>query len=616
MSGETAGTARVARVEFRVLGDVEVHAAGQRVGAGHARQRSVLAVLLLDLGRVVSAEQLIDRVWGENPPGSVRNVLYGYVAKLKAAIAQAGDPEVVLARRPGGYLLDADPERVDLYRFRRLAAEAAAAGDDRQAAALLRDALGLWHGPALAGLDSPWLNGMRETLDRQRIAAVLDVSDIALRQGQHAALISELAGEAVAYPADERLIGQLMVALYQSGRQAEALQLFEQTRRRLAGELGADPGPELRALHQRMLRGDPSLAAPGPAGHGAAPPGRTGEPSGRAGEAPRELPADTTTFTGRATELIELDQLLPDPGAGAGDPAQADAGGTAVISAVSGTAGVGKTALAVHWAHRVAEYFPDGQLYVNLRGYDPDRPVPAADALAGFLRTLGVAGQDIPPEQDERAARYRSLLAGRRVLVLADNAAEVAQVRPLLPGSPGCVMVVTSRDSLAGLVARDGARRLDLDLLPHEDAAGLLRALIGVRAEAEPGAVAALAGLCARLPLALRVAAELAVARPDAGARGPGRRAGRPAVAAGPAGRRRGSAHRGTGGVLLVLPAPGPYRRPRVPAAWPAPRPRLRTVRRRRRAHRPHPRPGKPAARPAGPGAPDPAHRPGPVPHA
>ncbi len=186
-----------------------------------------------------------------------------------------------------------------------------------------------------------------------------------------------------------------------------------------------------------------------------------------------------------------------------------------MISAVSGTAGVGKTALAVHWAHRVAAHFPDGQLYVNLRGYGPEQPVTAADALAGFLRALGVAGQDIPGGQDERAARYRSLLAGRRVLVLADNAAEVAQVRPLEPASRGCVMVVTSRDSMAGLVARDGARRLDLDLLPHEDAISLLQALIGPRADADPGAVAALAGLCARLPLALRVAAELGIARPD-----------------------------------------------------------------------------------------------------
>ena len=227
---------------------------------------------------------------------------------------------------------------------------------------------------------------------------------------------------------------------------------------------------------------------------------------------PRELPADVGGFAGRAVELAELDLLLP-------DAIQDKSGGSAVpvvISAVSGTAGVGKTALAVRWAHRVAAAFPDGQLYVNLRGYDPDRPVSAAEALAGFLRALGVAGQDVPLEEAERAARYRSLVAGRRLLVVLDNAASVEQVRPLLPGTGSVMVVVTSRDSLAGLVARDGARRLDLDLLPAADAVVLLRALIGGRAEADSAAAEALAGLCARLPLALRVAAELAASRPDA----------------------------------------------------------------------------------------------------
>ena len=224
---------------------------------------------------------------------------------------------------------------------------------------------------------------------------------------------------------------------------------------------------------------------------------------------PRELPADVGGFAGRAVELAELDLLLPDAIQGGGLP------GPVVISAVSGTAGVGKTALAVRWAHRVAAAFPDGQLYVNLRGYDLDRPVSAAEALAGFLRALGVAGQDIPLEEAERAARYRSLVAGRRLLVLLDNAASVEQVRPLLPGTESVMVVVTSRDSLAGLVARDGAHRLDLDLLPAADAAALLRALIGGRVEIDPAAAEALAELCARLPLALRVAAELAASRPD-----------------------------------------------------------------------------------------------------
>jgi DNA-binding SARP family transcriptional activator len=254
-------------MEFRILGPVEVRAADQRIDIGHARQRSVLAVLLLDLGQVVPTERLIDRVWGEGPPASARNVLYGYVAKLKTALARAEDPHVMLARRPGGYLIEADRGQVDLCRFRHQVSEAAAGGCGEQAAALLRSALGLWQGSALAGLNSPWLNDMRDSLELRKMAAILDLNDIALRQGRHGALIGELTEAAAADPADERLIGQLMLALYRSGQQAEALRWFERTRRRLAHELGADPTPALRALHQQILRADPALAAPEPARH-------------------------------------------------------------------------------------------------------------------------------------------------------------------------------------------------------------------------------------------------------------------------------------------------------------------------------------------------------------
>jgi len=508
-------------VEFGVLGPVEVWVDGRAVDAGHGRQRAVLAVLLLDAGRAVPLEVLVDRVWGEDPPRSVRNVVYGYVGRLKALLAAASDPAVMLSRQAGGYLLQAGSDRVDVFRFRGLvqdaAAAAAAAGDDGRAGVLLGEAVALWRGGALAGLDSPWLNGQRARLELERAAAVGDLRDIRLRRGEHAALVGELAAQAAESPTDERLVGQLMVALYRCGRQDEALRWFEQTRRHLAGELGTDPGPELRALHEQILRADPSLAAV----PGAAVPGAAVRP---AAPLPRELPADVPAFTGRAAELAELDRLLAAPTSGTGNGPRAGqaavpaaVGGrvtAAVISAVSGTAGVGKTALAVHWAHRAVERFADGQLYVNLRGYDPGRPLTAADALAGFLRALGVPGQDIPPEEDQRAARYRSLIAGRRMLVVIDNASEAEQVRPLLPGSPACAVVVTSRDSLSGLVARDGAARLDLDLLPLDDAVALLAELIGERARAYPDATAALARQCARLPLALRVAAELAAARP------------------------------------------------------------------------------------------------------
>jgi DNA-binding SARP family transcriptional activator len=483
-------------MEFGVLGSVEVWLDGSPVDAGHSRQRAVLAVLLLATGRAVPAEVLIDRIWGERPPQSVRNVLYGYVARLKALVTSGQDPGVMLSRRPGGYLLRAGPDQVDLGRFRRLVADAAVAGDDERAGAALGEAVRLWRGPALAGLDSLWLNSMRATLELDRARAMLDLNDIRLRRGEHAALAGELAAQAAASPADERLIGQLMLVLYRCGQQAEALRWFEQTKHYLARELGADPSPPLGALHQQILDADPSLAAP--------------RATIRAGARPRELPTDVPAFTGRVAELAELDRLLGPP-AIAASPSRASA---AVISVVSGTAGAGKTALAIHWAHRAAGQFPDGQLYVNLRGYDPATPMTAADALAGFLGALGVPSQDIPPDEGRRAARYRSLLADQRMLVVLDNASRADQVRPLLPGTPGCAVVVTSRDALAGLVARDGAARLELDLLPRDDAVALLTKLMGEQAHTDPDATVELARQCARLPLALRVAAELAAARP------------------------------------------------------------------------------------------------------
>jgi DNA-binding SARP family transcriptional activator/Tfp pilus assembly protein PilF len=528
-------------LEFRVLGPVEAGSPGQRIGIGHARQQAVLAVLILDLGRVVPTEQLIDRIWGDDPPATVRNVIYSYVARLKAAIADAADPATALVRRSGGYVLDAAPGQCDLHRFRTMVAGAATADDDEQAGAQLRSAVKLWRGPALAGLSGGWLDGMRDALELERRTALMDLNDIALRQGRHSGLIGELSEAATTQPADERLIGQLMLALYRSGRQADALRWFEQTRRRLADEFGADPGPELQALHRQILRLDPALADPrtvaavsraggrdrlepavsaraaqhtadtgpadtGPADTGTADTGTADTGTTGKGTVPRELPADIPAFTGRSAELAELDRLLVSP---AGDLSSA-----VVISAVSGTAGVGKTALAVRWAHRAVSHFPDGQLYVNLRGYDPGQPVLAGHALAGFLRSLGLPGPDIPTELEERASRYRTLMSGRRMLVVLDNAGGSEQVRPLLPGAPGCRVLVTSRDALAGLVAIDGARRLDLDLLPPQEAIALLRTLIGARVDTDSGAAALLAAQCARLPLALRVAAELAASRP------------------------------------------------------------------------------------------------------
>lgn len=489
-------------VEFQVLGDVEARIDGHLVDLGHARQRCVLATLLVEVNHAVSADQLVDRIWGERPPSRARNTLYSYLSRLRNALAAVDD--VGLLRQSGGYVLTVDPMAVDLHLFHHLVTQARAAQGEDHSLGLFEQALGLWQGEAFAALDTGWLNALRDTLERERLAVELDRNDLQLRRGRHGWLLAGLSTQAAAHALDERLAGQLMLALYRCGRQADALSHFRRLRLRLAEELGIDPGPPLQRLYEQILSTDPTLTAPTDT---------RSAPTSAEPPVPRQLPADVDHFTGRTDELAELDRLLAATAEQASTAA--DRGSTAVvISAVSGTAGVGKTALALRWAHRVRGGFPDGQLYVNLRGYDPDQPLSAADALAGFLRALGATGAEIPLEVEERAASYRSLLDGRRMLIVLDNAATVEQVRPLLPGDPSALVVVTSRDSLVGLVARHGARRLDLDFLPPEDAVVLLGALIGGRVAAEPDAAAALAGQCVRLPLALRVAAELAAARP------------------------------------------------------------------------------------------------------
>jgi DNA-binding SARP family transcriptional activator len=484
--------------EFGLLGPLVVCCDGVVVAVQPGKQRAVLAALLLNAGRVVSVEELAEVLWGPAPPPSARVTVQNYVKRLRGVLGETGRARI--CTRPRGYLIEVAAGELDVTRFEALlgtARVAARAASWDTAAVRARAALELWRGEPLADVESELL-AAREVprLAELRLQAVEARIDADLHLGRQAEVIAELQRLTGVYPLREQLHGQLMLALYRCGRQAEALAAYQHARSVLVGELGSEPGAELRELHQQVLAADLVLTVPEPA-----------SPAGRSETVvPRELPAAVPHFAGRASELAVLTELLGQAGE--------QAAGTVVITAIGGTAGVGKTALAVQWAHRAASRFPDGQLYVNLRGYDPGRPVTAADALAGFLRALGLAGQDIPAQPEERAGRYRSLLAGKRVLVVLDNAGEVEQVRPLLPGTPTCAALVTSRDSLAGLVARDGARRLDLDLLPLGDAVGLLRALIGERAAADPGAAAALAVQCSRLPLALRVAAELAAARP------------------------------------------------------------------------------------------------------
>jgi DNA-binding SARP family transcriptional activator/tetratricopeptide (TPR) repeat protein len=520
---EKGGGLVAAGMEFGLLGALAVHRDGAVVAVPPGSQRVLLAALLLKANRAVPLDELAEAVWGTDPPASARATLQSYVMRLRRSLGDIGPGRITT--QPGGYQISVAAGELDVTRCEALVRTARAEARDgswEEAAGQSRAALALWRGEPLADVESELL-ALREVprLTELRLQTLELRIDADLHLGRHGEVIGELQQLTAAHPLRERFHGLLMLALYRDGRQGEALAAYARARRVLIDELGAEPGTGLRELHQQMLTADPALDLPRPGPTVADQPGPAvsdqpgtavsddpglAVPGGPGPAVPRELPAGIRHFTGRGGELKQLTALLDHT---------SEETPTVVISAIGGTAGVGKTALAVQWAHQVTERFPDGQLYVNLRGYDPAQPVTAADALARFLRALGVAGRDIPAEEDERAARYRSLLTAKRMLVVLDNAGKAEQVRPLLPGSPGCVVLVTSRDALAGLIARDGAHRLDLDLLPQEDAVGLLRALIGERVDADPGAAAVLAGRCARLPLALRVVAEFAAARPD-----------------------------------------------------------------------------------------------------
>ncbi|MBB5960717.1 DNA-binding SARP family transcriptional activator/tetratricopeptide (TPR) repeat protein [Saccharothrix tamanrassetensis] len=473
-------------VEFRLLGQVVVERDGHQVDVGPARQQCVLAVLLVEANTAVPAEVLIDRVWEDRPPLRVRSSLHSYLTRLRRALAAA---PVSITWRSGSYVLTVDEQAVDLHRFRRLIGQARTAVDDEQAMALIRQALELWRGEAFAGLDTPWLHTVRAVVEQERLGAMLDLTDRRLRLGQHAAVLPALRAQAEQHPVNERLVGQFMLALYRDGRQADALQVFRDTRHTLASELGIEPGPDLRRLHERILRADPDLAAP-----------TMPRPIRR-----NDLPGDVADFTGRRAELDRLRSMLP-------RDADTGPGTAAVIAAIDGMAGVGKTTLAIHLAHHVARRYPDAQLYIDLRahtaGHEPVEPVAALNTL---LRALDVSGEKIPEELETRAALWRAELAGRKVLIVLDNAASATQVRPLLPGTAGCLTLVTSRRRLVDL---ETAHTLSLDVLPRADAVNLVRGVFGDDRAADTDAVQVLVELCGYLPLALRIAAARLRTRP------------------------------------------------------------------------------------------------------
>jgi DNA-binding SARP family transcriptional activator/Flp pilus assembly protein TadD len=486
-------------MEFGMLGPLVVSHDGVPMPVAGGKQRVVLATLLLAANQVVPVDDLVDVLWPVRPPPSARVTAQNYVKRLRHALA--GDGHARIGTQPGGYRIQVRDDELDVSRFAGLVAAARAdvkAGDWERASAGAARALALWRGEPLVDVASDVLRE-REAgrLAELRLQALETRFDAELSLGHHAEVLPELRQCVSAHPLREEPRAFLMLALYRCGRQADALEIYQDARRTLVEAIGAEPGARLRDLQQRILAADPGLDRRSAVPLSETPPETS---------VPHELPTTSTNFTGRAGELTALTRLLE---SGAGDTS-----GSVSVLVITGSPGIGKTALALCWAHRIADRFPDGQLYVNLRGYDPDQPVTAAEALAGFLRALGVPGVDISADVAERAASYRTLLTGRQVLVVLDNAAHVDQIRPLLPAADGCHVLVTSRDSLAGLIAGDGARRLTLDLLPLDDAMALLEALIGDRVAADRPGAAALAGQCARLPLALRIAAEIAVARP------------------------------------------------------------------------------------------------------
>ncbi|MET8156980.1 BTAD domain-containing putative transcriptional regulator [Sphaerisporangium sp. NPDC005289] len=497
------------RFRYQLLGPVTVSGPDGPLRLGGPKQRAVLAALLLNANRVVAEERLFDHVWGDDPPPSVRGQLHVHISDLRKIIGR----DAIVRRRPG-YLLQMRPGELDLDAFDDAVAGAhaeLAAGQADSAAHRLRAALALWQGAALGGVTEPLLALEGPALRERRLSALEDYFHAQLEAGWHIHAVGELRRAAEENPFRERLQSLLMLALHHCGRTPEALEVYAAARERLTSELGLEPGALLRDTQLRLLRHrdrDADLPGSGAVpGLGAGLPGAGADsPGSRGAITPRQLPADVTSFVGRAGPIARLDALLPRDGGPS----------TAVVAAIGGGAGVGKTSLAVHWGHRVRDRFPDGQLYVNLRGFDPKGSMMSpAEAVCGFLEAFGVSGQRIPAGEAARFSLYRSLLAGKRVLVLLDNARDADQVRPLLPGDPGCLTVVTSRDQMAGLVAVEGAQPISLDLLSAAESRELMARRLGAgRVAAEARAVDRIGDLCARLPLALAIVAARAATNP------------------------------------------------------------------------------------------------------
>ncbi|MEU9117873.1 BTAD domain-containing putative transcriptional regulator [Streptomyces sp. NPDC048483] len=535
-AAEASSPERGDRFRFQTLGPVRAWCGDSPLDLGPPQQRAMLAVLLLHAGRPVSVAQLVDALWGERPPPRAVGTLRTYVSRLRGLLEpdrKPRQPARLLVSSGGGYALRVPGEALDAARFEeRLVAahRLRKAGDTAGAYERLRSALALPAGVALAGLPGPYAQRQRDRLTELCVTAQEELFDCVVELGRPAASMADpiagLRAFATEHPLRERAQALLMLALHRAGRQAEALAVYAATVRTLDAELGAEPGDELRALYEELREGSgghgpgPRSGGPGggPAGDRARPdrdltgdgrdrrphPPRSPRDTSRIGPpptVPAQLPPDIADFAGRAEAAAHLVSALRG----------ASGGRAPVVATLSGLGGVGKTALAVHVAHTVRAHFPDGQLYVDLQGTDL-APAGSSSVLTHLLRALGVAESAVPDGVEQKAALYRSLLADHEVLVLLDNARDSAQVRPLLPGAPGCAVLVTSR---ARTLPLPGAHRVDVEVMDEGEALGLLGAIVGAeRVAAEPDAARELVAACGGLPLAVRIAAARLASRP------------------------------------------------------------------------------------------------------
>jgi DNA-binding SARP family transcriptional activator len=495
MDAPAAGRARARhllarQVWFSMLGPVRAWRGPVELNLGPNQQRSMLALLLLNANHLVSVDDLIELLWDEQPPASAVNVIHKYIGAIRRLLEpdlEARAAGRFLTRHGPAYRLTLDEDMSDLISFRRLVGDAGsayAANQPADALDFLTEALGLRRGACGEGLDLYGRNGeCFSTVDQEYVSAVTQAADAALASAQPKRILPLLRQWAASESLNESLQARLMLVLAASGQQALALAHYQKVRERLDCELGVDPGLELRAAHVTVLRQElPPTAF-----------GNTPSPL----VPPAQLPADLPSFAGRESELSQAAQMLGGDGGGP----------TVAICVIDGMAGIGKTTFAIHWAHRAARHFQDGQLYLDLRGFDASGTATAPeDALYSLLCSLGVPAGQIPDGLDARAGMYRSVLAGKRVLVVLDNARDVAQVRPLLPGSAGCLVIATSRNPLTGLAMTDGARLVTLNLPSVSTARETLERRLGAdRIAAEPGAVEEIIRLCGQLPLALAI---------------------------------------------------------------------------------------------------------------